>query len=133
MTRRAPSERGSSSILVVAVAAVTVLAGLIAIDAYRMVAVKAQTQTAADAAALAAAPVTFAPFGAGGSPQAEAAELAEANGARLVACDCAIDRRWLARRVEVRVVIEVEPGILRIGEVFATASAEFDPTVWLDG
>ena len=58
---------------------------------------------AADAAALAAAPVTFRPFGANGSPAAEAARFAAMNGVSLVRCTCPIDRSWDTRTVEVEI------------------------------
>ena len=59
---------------------------------------------AADAAALAAAPVTFLPFGAAGSPSDEAERFATANGSRLIRCTCPVDRSWDPRTV----IVEVE-------------------------
>ncbi len=52
---------------------------------------------AADAAALAAAPVTFRPFGSDGSPAEEAQRFAVENGATLVRCGCPTDPSWSSR------------------------------------
>ena len=66
----------------------------------QVVAARDQAQMAADAAALAAAPVTFRQFGAKGSAHGEAGRFAEANGARLVGCaGCEIDASWQSRIV----------------------------------
>lgn len=96
-------------------------------------AARLQAAAAADAAALAAAPVTFRPFGAAGRPTDEARRLAEANGVVLVACRCPIDRSWRPRVTEV--VVERRVGLLGIGAitVSATSRAEFDPGALLDG
>jgi hypothetical protein len=65
-----------------ALAAILLLAGLLAVDVGALAA-RAGAQTAADMAALAAlTPV-------GGSPSARAAAIAAANGAELAGCDCA--------------------------------------------
>jgi hypothetical protein len=61
------------------------LAGLAAVDIGVLAAARAATQAAADLAALAA--LTPEPTTTAG-PEARAAELAAANGAELVACDC---------------------------------------------
>jgi len=83
--------------------------------------------TAADSAALAAAPVTFLPFGAKGSPAAEAARFAELNGAEMVWCRCPLDRSFETRTVEVRVAKIVDLPILGDTTVEATGRAEFEP------
>jgi len=92
----------------------------------------AKAAAGADAAALAAAPVTFRPFGATGSPRSEAAGFAAANGSRLVRCRCPVNRSWVSRSVEVTVVRTLS--ILGIGEVTVRASsrATFDPSKLLD-
>ncbi len=85
-------------------------------------------QTAADAAALAAAPVTFRPFGATGSAVEEAGRFAGANGGRLTRCSgCEADPSWNRRVVEVEVLVDVD--VLGFGRsaVSATAAAEFVP------
>ena len=86
---------------------------------------------AADAAALAAAPVTFRPFGASGTPAHEAALFARANGTRLVSCRCPIDRSWETRTVAVTVerIISI-PGIGTV-RVHATSRATFEPVALL--
>jgi hypothetical protein len=86
---------------------------------------------AADAAALAAAPVTFRPFGARGSPRQEAARFALANGTRLVRCTCRVDRSWEIRTVTV--VVERQIDVLGLGrfKVGATSRATFEPSALL--
>lgn len=88
---------------------------------------QSRIQAAADAAALAAAPVTFRRFGSAGDPTAEAARLAAANGGRLLRCDCSIDRSWDPRIVEVEVGEEIRLIGLGPMEVRAKAAAEFLP------
>ncbi len=88
---------------------------------------RAQASAAADAAALAAAPVTFRPYGAAGTPAAEAARFAAANGATLVECRCPVNRTWTARTVVVTVRRDVYlPGFGAV-PVTASAAAEFRP------
>lgn len=92
---------------------------------------RVQATAAADAAALAAAPVTFLPFGARGTPAEEAERFAAANGARLVACSCAVDRSWAHRTV----VVDVER-VVRLWPagsitVRARGRAEFSPVLLL--
>jgi hypothetical protein len=82
---------------------------------------------AADAAALAAAPVTFSPYGATGSPAEEAARFAALNGARLLSCVCPPDSSLSVREVEVRVGVPVSVLIFGSVTVSAESRAEFDP------
>jgi hypothetical protein len=87
---------------------------------------------AADAAALAAAPVTFRPFGATGSPGQEAARFASLNGTRLVRCRCRVDRSWEKRTVTVVVERFIDlPGLGRF-TVRATSRATFEPKALID-
>ena len=88
--------------------------------------------TAADSAALAAAPVTFLPFGAEGSPADEAARFARLNGARLVWCRCPPDQSFESRTVEVRVTKSVDLPVLGLIQVEATGRAEFVPAALLE-
>ncbi len=90
-----------------------------------------QAAGAADAAALAAAPVTFREFGALGSPQQEAARFAVANGTRLIRCTCPVNRSWDTRTVTVVVARTIV--ILGLGrfEVRATSRATFEPAALL--
>lgn len=96
------------------------------------VAAYVQAAGAADAAALAAAPVTFRPFGAKGTPTQEAARFASANRNRLVRCICRVDRSWRARTVTVVVERRIDlPGLGRI-TVRATSRATFEPSALLE-
>lgn len=107
---------GMVAVLAIGVAAVgTAIAG------------HSQVSNAADAAALAAAPVTFRPFGARGTPAQEAARFASANGGKLLRCDCGINRTWDPRTVTV--VVGKEVSILGIGMVHveAMSRATFEP------
>jgi hypothetical protein len=94
---------------------------------------RVEAATAADAAALAAAPVTFLPFGAQGTPTEEAARFATVNGSRLLSCICPLDPSWEPRIVEVRTERSVD--IWPLGEfaVEAVGRAEFVPGLLLLG
>ena len=101
------------------------------VDVGRYLAASSRAATAADAAALAAAPVTFRPFGARGSPVAEAARLASANGTRLVWCACSVDPGFATREVEVVVTARVDLVLFGSRRVRASSRAEFNPTAVL--
>jgi hypothetical protein len=88
---------------------------------------------AADAAALAAAPVTFRPFGATAGPREEAARFAASNGARLLSCTCPVDRSWDPRTVEVVVSRSIEFPVVGAVTVRASSRATFEPLLLLDG
>ncbi len=126
-------ERGSAAVLLLAVAGLVLVLALGVADAGIAFSARLQTAAAADAAALAAAPVTFRPFGATGTPVAEARRLARANGAVLVHCACSIDRTWRPRVVQV--VVERRVSLLGLGAITVRASsrAEFAPAALLDG
>ena len=85
---------------------------------------------AADAAALGAATATFPPAS-GGSPVAVARDLANRNGAHLVACDCGVNATLSARVASVVVAVEVDLPVFGSVTVTRTARAEFDPRLWL--
>lgn len=121
-------QRGSASLLVLAVGAFAVVLGLLVVDVATFVHARGRAQAAADAAALAAAPVTFRPYGAAGSPAAEAAWFAAANKATLVECRCPVDSSFNPRTVAVEVMVAVEPLLLPASRVRATSRAEFEPT-----
>lgn len=125
-------ERGSATLLLLAVACLVLAMTIGVADAGLALAGRLRAAAAADAAALAAAPVTFRPFGAAGSPTAEARRLATANGSVLVSCRCPIDRDWRPRTVEV--VVEQRVALLGIGSIIARAAsrAEFDPRALLE-
>lgn len=117
------SERGSATVLVLAVLGALVLAaaGIGVLAQGQVAAIRAQT--AADAAALAAAPETFL----GGDPAILAREYAQANGAKLVECDCRLDPTWQTRRVTVTVRVPMAIWLLDNVGVNRSASAEFAP------
>lgn len=95
------------------------------------IAAYAQASNAADAAALAAAPVTFSPFGATDGPIAEAARFARMNGATLVRCTCAIDESWNPRTVEVVVARVIHFPVVGSVRIPATSRATFEPAALL--
>lgn len=121
-------ERGAVTPLLLGVAGVILVFGIGVADVGILLAARIQAATAADAAALAAAPVTFRPFGATAGPVEEARRLAEANGAGLSRCVCAVDPSWKARSVDV--VVERVAHLVGFGSVTVRASsrAEFDPS-----
>ncbi len=86
---------------------------------------------AADAAALAAAPVTFRPFGARGSPTQEAARFASLNGVSLIQCSCPVDESWDRRTVEVVVAHSLRVPLIGSVTVRATSRATFEPSALL--
>lgn len=122
------NERGAGSLLVLAIVAVAIVTGMLLADVAVYLGARARAQAAADAAALAAAPVTFRPYGSGGDPVAEAAGYAEANGAVLTECRCRIDRTWRVREVAVAVHVPVDLLLLEAHGATATSRAEFTPT-----
>ena len=126
-------ERGSASVLVLGIVGLMVVMGVVLTTTGHVLAVRNQVQVAADAAALAAAPVTFLPFGSDGHPSTEAKRLAVANGADLSRCICPIDRSWEARVVEVEVIREVALPVIGSLDIRAVAAAEFRPTKLLPG
>jgi hypothetical protein len=122
------SEQGAVAVVVAAVAVAAAVLAIVVADTGRYLAAASQASTAADAAALAAAPVTFRPFGAAGSPRAEAARLAAANGASLVRCVCDLDTSFADRDVVVEVRLEVDLLISGSTTVRATSRARFSPS-----
>lgn len=121
------SEEGAAGLIVAGLIAVTILLALLVSDVAALVQARARLTTAADAAALAAAPVTFAPFGTHETPTAVAAVFAQANGAVLIECGCPIDRSWASREVAVVVALSVDLTLLGHHEIQAQAAAEFRP------
>ncbi len=123
------TERGSSTIVALALVSLLVLVAVGLAGIGRLIAAHVQVTAAADAAALAAAPVTFL----GGDPGAEAAEYASRNGARLLACSCDVDRGLETRVVTVEVSSTVDLGLLGTRVVRARSAAEFAPLDLLGG
>jgi secretion/DNA translocation related TadE-like protein len=127
------TERGAVSVVLAGVVALALMLGSGVASVGAFFHARVQAAAAADAAALAAAPVTFLPFGARGTPAEEAARFAAANGSRLVACACPVDRSWAHRTV----VVDVER-LVRLWPagsitVRARGRAEFDPVLLLGG
>ncbi len=120
-------EAGAASVVVLAAALVVALLGAAVGAVATYMTARAQAAFAADAAALAAAPVTFRPYGTTRTPRAEAARFAAANGARLVRCACPIDRSWRTRSVEVEVRRSVDLVLFGTMWVGAVSRAEFAP------
>ncbi len=115
---RAP-ERGSVSIVVVALMAVALVLAMGVADLARVLTGAARAQTAADAAALAAAQELASASGAGVEPADLAAAYAERNGALLTACSCE------AGGTEAVVMVTVQVGslVLAPDDRVVTASA----------
>lgn len=117
-------ERGAIAILAVVVVGMLLVMAVALLDVTEVVSARTRAQTAADAAALAAAPATFTMV----SPPREAARrLAGANGARLVWCRCRVDRRPLARTVSVRTEVVARLWFWEDVRVVAQSRAEFIP------
>lgn len=88
---RAPSgmgESGNSSVALVGGVAMVLVFALGLTDLAVFFLARTRAQTAADSAALAAAAELIP--GLGTEPEGKAREFAEANGAKLVACECAL-------------------------------------------
>lgn len=122
------SERGSVTLIGLAVLVCGALFALALVDVARVIAAVERAQTAADAAALAAAPVTFRPFGAAGDARTEAETFAAANGARLLRCSCPTDRSASARSVDVTVAVSIRTVLFGSWRTIASGRAEFDPS-----
>ena len=110
-----------------ALAVVLLVLGLLLADLSIYLGARSRAQVAADAAALAAAPVTFRPFGADGTAAEEAHRFASVNGGVLIECRCSHDRSWRSRTVTV--LVSVPADLVLLGSTAATAwsSADFDP------
>ncbi|MDE0376727.1 MAG: pilus assembly protein TadG-related protein [bacterium] len=132
-SRHISADRGSVTVFAIAaiVLALVLMAGATAVG--QVLVARNRVIAAAEAGALAAAPVTFRPFGATGSAIDEAARLVRSNGATLVRCDCAPDRRYGPRTVVVTARTDVDVLGLREVSVEATAAAEFRPVALLVG
>ncbi|HUG08150.1 MAG TPA: pilus assembly protein TadG-related protein [Acidimicrobiia bacterium] len=115
------------------------MTGLVAIVAVLTIAVaalgvlyaaRAQATNAADAAALAAAVATYPPV-ASASPPMAARRMAQANGARLLGCDCTTDSSLDPRTVTVTAGVEADVPLFGPVTVRVSSRAEFDPLRWL--
>lgn len=120
-------ERGSATVLAIGIIGVLLAVGLALLAAVQIVLGRARAVTAADAAALAAAPMTFPPIAQGVAPGIAAEEMAIANGARVVRCDCPVVATFDARAVEVEVEVPVDLVIFGQRVVRVSSRAEFVP------
>lgn len=120
-------ERGAASVLSVAVMALMSFVAVVVLATAQIVIARSRATAAADAAALAAAPMTFPPVAGDRSPEEEASALAEANGARLVSCHCSLLANFEPRQVEVTVEVAVDLPLLGRRWVQASSAAEFVP------
>lgn len=127
------NDRGAAGIVLLGVAALVLLFGGALGSVGAFLNARVQVSAAADAAALAAAPVTFLPFGAAGTPAEEAARFARLNGADLDWCDCPVDPSWEPRTVEVEVSREVNLWPVGRTRVRAISRAEFVPALLMGG
>jgi len=127
------TERGSAAPLLLAQIAVVVVLTIGLADVGILLAARQRASVAADAAALAAAPVTFLPFGATAGPRREAARFAAANGAELVGCVCPVDPSWEPRTVVV--VVRRVARLVGLPDLVVTveARARFDPAALVVG
>jgi hypothetical protein len=125
-------DRGSVALVAIGIIAILLAACLWLGVLASAFAARLVATTAADAAALAAAPVTFLPFGAAGSPSDEAMRFAHLNGTELLSCDCAINRSFAPRTVTVRVARRVELLGVRFPDAQAIGRAEFVPARLLE-
>ena len=127
------SERGAASVVMAAVAGFVMLLAVALISVAGLQQARLRATTAADAAALAAAPVTFLPFGAAGTPTQEAARFARFNGASLISCRCPTDRSFAPRTAAVTVRVSIDVPLLGVVAVEATGRAVFVPAALLEG
>ena len=127
------NDRGAASVALLGVLVFALLLGAAVASVGAFFEARTEAAAAADAAALAAAPVTFLPFGARGSPADEAARFAAANGATLVRCTCPVDRSWDQRTVIVDVQRRVRLWPVGSVTVRARGRAEFTPALLLGG
>ncbi len=125
-------EEGSVGLLLLAVATVTLVVSLAVVAVGQFLVGYAEAEAAADAAALAAAPVTFRPFGATGTAAQEAALFAAANQSELIGCSCQTDPSWEPRTVVVTVRRTFPVLLFGVQSVEATSRAEFVPTRLLE-
>jgi methylaspartate ammonia-lyase len=106
---------------------VVVVCGLALLAAAQLVTARARAVTAADAAALAAAPHTFPVFAPEGAASEIAADLALANGARLLRCHCPLVATYDPRTVEVEVMVATRIAFFGDVAVRAQSRAEYVP------
>lgn len=117
-------QAGAITVLVPVVVGLLVIMAAALLDVAAVYSARIRAQTAADAAALAAAPATFTLET---TPREAARRMAQANGARLVLCNCRVDRRPDPRVVSVRTEVVTRLWWWKDIRVPAEAWAEFTP------
>lgn len=125
------SDRGSLMPLAVAATALAMVLAVLVGGVGQAFIARNRAASAADAAALAAAAVTFRPFGSAGDPETEAGRFATLHGVQLVSCDCRVDRSYAPRRVTVVVAATTEIVGLGRRTFRATSSAVMEPLALL--
>lgn len=121
------SEVGSVTLLAVGVATTVLILMVVLADLVVLIGAHIQATVAADAAALAAAPITFDPTASADRPCEVASAFASANGATLATCVAPPDRSWNARTAAVTVVVTADLLIAGSSRVTGRAAAEFRP------
>jgi secretion/DNA translocation related TadE-like protein len=112
-------ERGSITVVMVAVMMVAVLGCIAAAQVATLVSNRAHASAAADAAALATATELSRGMGPSAAKRA-AAEIARRSGAQLESCTCS--------GIEARVTVSVRVGVLGVSVMYARARAVVDFT-----
>jgi len=120
---RGPTDAGAATIMALAIVSVLVLVAAGMAAGGRLLAAHVQATAAADAGALAAAPLTFL----AGDPHQEAVRYVSQNGANLVRCICRKDVSFRVRVITVEVSKPAELPLFGALTVRARAAAEFDP------
>lgn len=120
------AESGAATVVATGVVLAAAILALVLADIGVVLRARTEAATAADAAALAAAPLTF--LDTGVAPTEEAERFAARNGAALVSCSCRVDRSWNPRTIAV--VVETRAETLLAGgvELVVSSRAEFAPT-----
>lgn len=119
-------DRGSVTVAAAALMAVLILLAWGVASVGALLAARAQAAVAADAAALAAAPLTLG----GGQPIEEARRLARANHSELVSCSCGRQPSFSPRSVEVIIEKPLSLPVVGTVRVRATSRAEFVPLLF---
>jgi secretion/DNA translocation related TadE-like protein len=114
-------ESGNASVALIGGVAMVMVFALGLTDLAVFFLARTRAQTAADAAALAAAAELIP--GLGTEPEGKAKEFAEANGAKLVSCRCALGSSVAEVSVSVPVTMTL-PGLSDLKEVRARSRAE---------
>lgn len=122
---------GSMAVAMSGVVAIVAVLGVAVASIGVLYAGRAQAANAADAAALAAAVATYPAATGGSDPVATARDVAQRNGAVLLACQCSRDPSLNRRTVEVATGLRVDVPVFGVVTIRSVSRAEFDPMIWL--